>query len=115
MVVEILTFIYHLQLLLSMFERLSILFDRKMNAISAPNEIVFQARYKLWRGTPSTDLSKKILCNYCNLVAISNFVRVLKNSLQTVNLISRGWKGLFDWLNIVKLDNFRVLQQPVRI
>ena len=76
-----------------MFERMSIFFDRKMNVISAPNEIFFQARYKLWRGTPSTDLSKKIPCNYCNLVAISTFVRVLKNSLRTANLVSRGLNG----------------------
>ena len=64
-----------------------------MNVISAPNEKFLQARYKLWRGTPSTDLSKKIPCNYCNLVAISTFVRVLKNALRTANLVSRGWKG----------------------
>ena len=82
-----------LQRLLSMFERISIFFDQKMNVISAPNEIFFQARYELWRDTPSTDLSKKISCNYCNLVAISTFVRVLKNSLRSANLISRGWKG----------------------
>ena len=64
-----------------------------MNAILAPNEIFFQERYKLWRGTPSTDLSKKIPCNNCNLVAISTFVRALKNSLRTDNLVSHGWKG----------------------
>ena len=93
MIAEIFIFISHLQRLLSMFERMSISFDRKMNLISAPNEISIQARYKLWRGTPSTDSSKKIPCNYCNLVAISTFVRVLKNSLRTGNLLSRGWKG----------------------
>ena len=90
---EIFSFISHFQRLLSIFERMSILFDRKMNVISDPNEIFFQARYKLWRGTPSNDLSKKISCNYCNLVAISTFVRVLKNSPRTANLVSRGWKG----------------------
>ena len=90
---EIFIFISHLQRLLSMFERMSRFFDQKMNVISAPNEIFFQAGYKLWRGTPSTDLSKKIPCNYCNLVAISTFVRVLKNSPRTANLVSRGWKG----------------------
>ena len=90
---EIFIFITHLQRLLSMFERMSIFFDRKRNVISTPNEVFFQARYKLWRGTRSTDLSKKIPCNYCNLGAISNFVRVLKNSLRTANLVSRGWKG----------------------
>ena len=83
----------HLLRLLSMFERMSIFFDRKMNVISAPNEISLQTRYKLWRGTPSTDLSKKIPCNYCNLVAISTFMRVIKNSLRLANLISHGWKG----------------------
>ena len=44
-------------------------------------------------GIPSTDLSKKIPCNYCKLVAILTFVRVLKNSLRTADLVSRGWKG----------------------
>ena len=68
-IAEFVIFIPHLQRLLSMFERISILFDRKMIAISAPNEIFFQARHQLWRGTPSTDLSKRISCNYCNLVA----------------------------------------------
>ena len=86
-----------------------------MNVISAPNKIFFQARYKLLRDTPSTDLSKKIPCNYCNSVAISTFVRLLENSLRTANLVSRGWKGLFDWLNAVKLDDFRVLHQSLRI
>ena len=92
MITEIFIFISHLQLLLSMFEQMSIFFDRKMNAISAPIEIFSQARYKLRRSTPSTDLSKKIPCNYCNLVAISTFVRVIKNSLRTANLVSHGWK-----------------------
>ena len=90
---EIFILISHLQPLLSMFERMSIFFDRKMIVISAPNEIFFQARYKLQRGIPSTNLSKKIPRNYCNLIAISTFVRVLKNSLRTANLVSRGWKG----------------------
>ena len=64
-----------------------------MTVISASNEVFFQARYKLLSGIPSTDLSKKIPCNCCNLVAILIFVRVLKNSLRTANLVSRGWKG----------------------
>ena len=64
-----------------------------MNVILAPKEIFFQARYKLWKGTRTAHLSKKIPCNYCNLVAIASFVRVLKNSLRKANLASRGWKG----------------------
>ena len=90
---EIFIIISHLQQLLSMVERTSIFFDRKMNVISAPNEIFFQTRYKLWRGIPSTALSKKIPCNYRTLGAISTFVGALENSLRTANLLSRGWKG----------------------
>ena len=37
---------------------------------------------------------RKIPCNHCNLVAISVFVRVLKNSPQAAHLASRGWKGV---------------------
>ena len=92
-IAEIFIFISHFQQLLLMFERMSIFFDRKMTVISAPNEMFFQARYKLQRGNPSTDLSKKIPCNYCNLVAISTSAMVLKNSLRTANLVSRCWKG----------------------
>ena len=101
----------HLQQLLSMFdfERMSIFFDGKMNVISAPNEIFFQACYKQQRIIPSTDLSKKIPCNYCNLLAVSTFGRVYKNSRRKANLVSRGWKGLFDWLNTMKLDDFCVM------
>ena len=92
MIAEIFDFISHLQRLLSMFERMSIFFDRKMNVILAPKEIFFQARCKLLKGTLTAHLSKKIPCNYCNLVAISTFARVLKNSLRTAYLLSRGWK-----------------------
>ena len=46
-IAEIFIFISHLQRLSSMFERMSILFDREMNEISTPNEIFFQARYKM--------------------------------------------------------------------
>ena len=91
---DIYIFITHLERLLSMFERLSISFDRKMNVISAQNEIFVKKHATNCGGdTPYTDLSMKIPCCYCNLVAISTFVRVLKNSLQTANLVSRGWKG----------------------
>ena len=89
-IAETFILISHLQRLLSMFERVSIFFDRKMTMILASNEILLQARYKLKRGIPSTELSKKIPCNYSNLVAISTFVRVLKNSLRTASLVSRG-------------------------
>ena len=71
-----------------MFDRMSIFFDRKKNVSSAQNEIFLQARYKLRRGTPSTESSKKIQRFYCNLVAISTFVRAHKNSLRTANLVS---------------------------
>ena len=92
-IAKILILISHLQRLLSMSEVMSITFDQKMTVISAPNEILFQARYKLYKGIPSTDLLKKIPYNYCYLGAISTFERVLKNSLRTANLLSRGRKG----------------------
>ena len=115
-IADIFIFIPHLQRLLSIFERMSIFFNRKMNVISAPNEIFFQLCCKLRRDNPSTDLSKKIPCNYCNLVVISIFVRVLKNSLRTANFSYHVvGKGLFDWLNTVKLNDFRMPQQPVTI
>ena len=43
-IAEIFILLSHLQRLLSMFERMSIFFNRKMTVISAPNEIFFQAR-----------------------------------------------------------------------
>ena len=46
-IAEIFILISHLQRLLPMFERMSIFFDRKMTVISAPNETLLQARYKL--------------------------------------------------------------------
>ena len=46
-IAKIFVLISHLQRLLSMFERMSIFSDRKMSVISAPNEIFFQACYKL--------------------------------------------------------------------
>ena len=76
-----------------MFERRSIVFDRKMIETSAQNEIFFQAHYKLWRGILSTDLSKgNLRSSYCNIVVISIFVRIFTNSLGTADLISRGPK-----------------------
>ena len=44
----------------SIFERMSISFNRKANVISALSEIFSQARYKLYRGIPPTDVLKKI-------------------------------------------------------
>ena len=97
-IVEIFILTSNLQRFLSMFERMSMFFYLKMTVVSAPNEIFFQALYKLWKSIPPTDLSKKIPCNCCKIyqrkfhviVAISTFVRVLKNSLQTTKLVSRG-------------------------
>ena len=43
-IAEILIFISHLQRLASMFERMSIFFDRNVGVISAPKEVYFQAR-----------------------------------------------------------------------
>ena len=40
MIAEIFVLISHLLRLLSMFERMSIFFDRKMNVISDPNEMI---------------------------------------------------------------------------
>ena len=57
-IAEIFILMSHLQRLLSMFERMSIFFDRKMNVISAPKEIFFQGRHKLQRSIPAIDLSK---------------------------------------------------------
>ena len=50
-IAEIFILIPHLQRLLSMFERMSIFFDRTMNVISVPNEIFFQTGNKLLRGS----------------------------------------------------------------
>ena len=61
--------------------------------ILASSQMCFPRMLKNVEGIPSIDLSKKISRNHSNSIAISIFVRVLKNSLRTVNLVSRGWKG----------------------
>ena len=55
---------------------------------------------------------KEILCNYCNLVAIlSGYSRIHFERPSWYDVVG---KELFDWMNTVKLDDFRMLQQPVR-
>ena len=81
-----------------------------MTVISAPNEMLFPSNCR--GASPSTALSKEVPCNHCNLVAISTFVRGLKNSLQRPIWHHVVRMGLFDWMTTVKLDDFRVLQQP---
>ena len=53
---------------------MNVISSGKMNVILALNEIFFQACYRLWRGIPSTDLSKEISCNDRNFVATAMFV-----------------------------------------
>ena len=97
-----------------MFEGMSIFFDRKMNVILAQNEI-FSKHATNCRGASLLLICKKNPCTCYDLVAIPIFVRVVKDAPRTAKLVSSGWKGAIDLLNNVKLDYFRVLQQPVRI